>query len=652
MRIRIGKAEFEYFQGFKAKTVDFQYRDAAALGENGAGKTSLADGVFWVLWDKNSAGDKKFGIRPVITNHDSPQYGEPIRGLKVKVGIALLINGEVKQFRKEQHEVVKEVDGEKRYSYPNKYWIDDYAMPENKYKKAVEDIMPSDIFKMLTDLDFFNNDDKCKRTKRREMLKDMAGDIPQPPGHDDLIAKLNGHDLDAYKKNLTDRKKLYEDERHDNGVCIGEKQRDLNEYAQNIGDGEKELRAKRENAQGDVKKLDKDIQSLRDSEKERQALFDKVNHLTCERGHRESVLKNQTGPVDDLLAERAELERKHADRTQELVSLHNLIHQAKTAIESYQNQIDQSTLTIKSIRDEYANADSPNCSLCGQVWPIDKPKPGLSDIEARGNKVKAAIDDTKQKKADLQDELNKLIASDFAKVEELKAAESDKNARIAEIDKAIKDRPEPNPAEDAEWKELTAKIAKVKAEIGEPVSEQLDKYNADRDAATMQIAAFDKALARFDTIKEAKERVVELEAREKELSQLIADVNGELDEVKQFKVTQSKMIEAKVNGMFEHITWRLFEYYQNGDINDQVCVALLDGKPYPSLSDGEKMFANNDAANTLSDYYGVEVFRFVDHAESMTMPIEAESQVIRLFAKPGVKELAIEVEQEAGKAVA
>ena len=121
MRIRIGKIELEHFQGFTQKTVDFQYRNAKARGKNGAGKTSIADGVFWVLYDKNSAGDKNFGIRPVCTDENSPKFCEPIRGLIVKVQVQLCIDGRVTVFKKEQHEVVNEINGRTIYSYPNKY---------------------------------------------------------------------------------------------------------------------------------------------------------------------------------------------------------------------------------------------------------------------------------------------------------------------------------------------------------------------------------------------------------------------------------------------------------------------------------------------------------------------------------------------------
>jgi len=656
-RIRLGKIEFEHFQGFTQKTVDFQYRKAIARGKNGTGKTSIADGVYWVLYDKNSEGDTKFGIRPVYTDENSPKFCEPIRGLIVMVKFDLCIDGRVTVFKKEQREVVKEINDRTIYSYPNKYWIDDFAMPENKYKKAIEDIVPTDIFKMLTDPDYFNNEKKFKWPERREVLRDMSGDIPEPAGHDDLKAKLKGHSLDDYKKVLTDSKKLYEDEQHDNGVLISDKRKYLKDNVPNADDDEVTLRAKRENAQEDVVKLDKEIQILRGKEKERQDSYKQINEINEKLLHRENIVKNQSGMVDSLNDERASLEQNHADRTQGLVKLQNLIQQGKSAIESAENQIAASLVTLADIKDEYKKAkDKPadeKCFNCGQKLPAEqiadaenKRQTALGNIEARGNRVKAQIADTKAKKAALQDELNKIIAEEKTLVEELKADKAAKDKRIAEIAEEIKNRPQAKPEDDEEWRHLAAERQKINDSLGEPVSEQLEKIQADRDAKTEVIAGLDKALARFDTNQETKDRLTELDGKEKKLAQLIADVNAELDEIKQYKVAQSRLIEAAVNGKFDHVTWRLFEYFQNGDLNDQMCVCLLDGKPYPGLSKGEKAFANNDVQNTLSDYYGVELFRFLEDAGEITLPIETESQLIKLEAVRSINELEVMVEKD------
>ena len=274
----------------------------------------------------------------------------------------------------------------------------------------------------------------------------------------------------------------------------------------------------------------------------------------------------------------------------------------------------------------------------------------LNDIKARGDRYKKNVDDLGKVLAELAHNLDELITKKEALVEELKTAEVAKNKRMAESAETIETRPQTDPSGDAEWQKLTTQIETIQAELGEPVSEQLDAIEAEKGLADELLRQMDESLAKWDVNEDNKARIAELDARQKVVAQLIADVMADLDEVARYKLAQSQMVETAVNGMFKYVTWRLFEYYQNGEINDQVCVALLDGKPYPDLSKGEQVFANNDVINTLGDYFAAEVFRFVDHAESVTLPIEANSQVIKLRAVVGVKEL--EVEVEAGKAVA
>lgn len=665
MRMKYLNLKLENFKCFKSKEVDFQGRNASVAGENGMGKTTLKDSVSWLFYGQDSSGRSAFAVRPLDADNNL------IRGLVVTVELTMLLNGEAKTFRKEQHE---KIDKDGKFSYPNKYWIDGFGMKEGEYKKALENIIPENIFKMLTDLDHFNNDKKLSRIERRKMLVELGGRIGEPPGFEGLIAKFNGHPVEDYKKVLTGRKKLFEDERDSNITRIDEKQLQLDNYAQ--PDNTADLETKRGKIQESIANLIKQRTELIASQKERQEHIEKKNSLIEERLHRESVVKNQSGPVDELLDERAKLETEHADKTQELVGLQNQIRSVCTSIESAKNDIAQSLLTLKSIKAEYKAAKESSCrisvnertarhasgcKLAGDElrniateYLQDRDKllqATIKDIEERSDKMMKSVDERKTHLLKQQELLAKLVDKQTTMVEELKTAEQTKNARIAEITVTIKNRPEPNPADDKEWQRLTAEIEKVKAQIGKPISEKLERIERRKQAAEDELGQICKTLAAADSIKDAEARIVELEARQKELAQLIVDVNAELDEIDQYNLAKSKMVEEAVNGKFRHVTFKLFEYYQNGEIKD-CCVAVLNGVEYPDMSDGQKIFCGIGCINTMSDHFGVEVPVFVDHSESLTLPIEAESQVIRLVAKKGVKELEITLEgaQEEGKA--
>jgi DNA repair exonuclease SbcCD ATPase subunit len=641
MQIKLNTIKLENFKGQKSFEFSPDGQNASIQAENGVGKTTIYDGWLWLSFGKDSNGKADFNVRPLDENN------EPIKGLVVAVEADIAVTGNPHVIlRKEQHEKI--VKGQLK-GYETICSIDEVPKKVSEFQEFITNLCPEELFRQLTDLEYFNG--KMHWSARRKVLLDVAGKIPKPAGFERLLSNLDGRSLDDYEKVMKDRKRAYDDERKDINPRIDELQRGLDEYVQD-SKSEANLRKQRTNAQDAIDALNKQRDELLASEKQRQKLIDQINHLTCEKLHRESQLKNDTSGQKKLLDERANLEREHANKTQELVDLQNLIRQAKSAIDSAQNQIESSQLTLRQIRDEYKKVDSPNCSLCGQEWPMDKPKPGLADIESRGNKVKAAIDDTKARKADLQDELNKLLAEEKAEVEELKTAESAKNKRIAKIDEALKNRVVIDPGTDDKWIGINSEIEKLQKQLGKPVADQLEEIESNVKIAQEKLNEINTSLNQADSIEKSRKRIGELEAREKELAQLIADTEKEIDRIMQYKMAESKMIEAAVNDRFRHIKFKLFDYYLNGEINDKVCEAVLNGVPYPDMSSGQKILAGIDVINTLSDHYGVSVPLFIDHAESVTYPIEADSQTILLRAVPGVKELQVSIAKEAGKAVA
>jgi hypothetical protein len=70
------------------------------------------------------------------------------------------------------------------------------------------------------------------------------------------------------------------------------------------------------------------------------------------------------------------------------------------------------------------------------------------------------------------------------------------------------------------------------------------------------------------------------------------------------------------------------------------------------MSTGQKIICGVDVINVLSEHYVVSVPLFVDHAESLTLPLEAKSQTIELYAEEGVDELQVEIKAKERTAAA
>jgi hypothetical protein len=619
MELRLRNLILENVKGLKSFDFSPDGQNALIRAENGKGKTTVYDGWLWLLDDKNSDGKADFNIRPL------DEKNQPINGLIVAVEAELLINGETHVLRKEEHEHITKSG---KVSYPTECKIDEIPKLVGKYQEFIENLVPEEIFKMLTDLAYFNG--KMHWSARRKVLFDIAGKIPKPAGFETLLKNLNGRDIDDYKRVLTDRLKAYEKERDQIQPRIDELQRGLDEYVQNADEGK--LQKQRDGVQNTIDALNTQRDELLAAEKQRQKTIEEINRLTVARLYRESQLKNDTSGQKYLLDEKANLEKQFYNQQEKLRAVDNQIRTITADIESVQNSIEQSQLTLESIREEFKQVDTDTCPTCGQQWPQDKPKPGQADITKRGNSIKASINDYKKQRATLETQLLNLNEQQKNMAERLVIFKQEMDVRTAEIDKALKNRPEIDPATDKQWQKLTVDIEAKQKELGKPVLEQLDVIETNVKAAQEKLNEINKSLAQADNMKKAKARIIELEARQRELAQLIADTDGELDQIQQYKMQESKMISAAVNGRFKHVEWKLFDYYLNGEINDKVCDAVYQGVPYPDMSSGQKIFCGIDIINTLSDHYGVSVPIFIDHAESITMPIESDSQTISLRA--------------------
>jgi len=359
--------------------------------------------------------------------------------------------------------------------------------------------------------------------------------------------------------------------------------------------------------------------------------------------------------VDALIDERTTLELEHNALMQRFVNLLREIGDAKSPIDSAKKAVAEHLLKLTDIKADIKLAEakppSETCYACGQSLPADKlaaneakQRNQIKALNAMADERKADIEDYQREKRKHEDNLNALLNRQAELLKELKIAEAAKNKRIEEINEKIKNRPEPDPSKDSEWQAMTQEITSLQAQIGEPVSKQLETIESEKGLADELLRQMNECLAKADSIKEAGERVVELEGKNRELAQKIADCEKQLDEIKNYTVAQAGMVEAAINGLFTHVTFRLFDYYQKGDIDDRVCEAVLDGVAYSDMSTGQKIACGIDCINALSMHYGVSMPLFIDHAESMTLPIEAEGQVIKLRAVKGVKELQVTLE--------
>jgi len=640
--IKLNKMIIENFKGIKGFQLSTDGEDTIIKAENGVGKTTIYDAFLWLLFGKDSTGRKDFDLRPLDRNSN------PIKELVVKVEAELSIAGMVHTFRKEHHEKVikKELRG-----FEAKCWIDDVPKKVGEYNEYISGIISEDTFKLLTDLNFFNG--KMHWSDRRKVLLDIAGEIENPAGFEDLFSALNGRTVDEYKKVLAEQKKRHVKERDETNPRIDEILRSL-EHPTDIDVDERTK--ERESLQKQTENLRVQRQALFGKETQRNAKLDLVNNLKAKKIEREAQLKNDTSGIQSLLDEKKQIEANFADNQQEVTNAQNAFNLKTTELEGKQNELKSLMVSLENIRSEFASADtakdSDTCYACGQKLPGNKlaenekkRQAKITEIIERGDKLNQRVKEVKAAISSLEAELKELkLAQENARKRLLVAQES-KTQRFAVIDEAIQANQTTPPEKDEQWQKIIAEIAVLEEQVGPPVSEQLNAIETQRIAKQNEIDKLNETLAQADRLEKDRTRVQELETKEKDLSEKIAEIDGTLDQIKQYNMAYSKLIESSVNDKFKYVTFKLFDIQLNGEIDDRVCEAMLNGVPYMDMSTGQQIIVGIDIINVLSEHYDLSVPLFVDHSESLTLPLEANSQTIKLYAAKGVKELQVEVVQ-------
>jgi DNA repair exonuclease SbcCD ATPase subunit len=626
MKIRLNNLRGENVKGVKKFEMELDGENAVIVAENGVGKTTVYDAFLWLLFGKNSEGKTDFEVRPL----DSAK--QPIKGLVVVAEAELDVDGRVHIFRKEQHEKV--VKGQLR-GYETLCWIDEVPKKVGEYQTCIAELIPEDIFKLLTDLSYFTS--KLHWSKRREVLLDIAGEIGTPKGFNELLSALNGRSIDQYKQVLAEQKKRYTKEREEINPRIDEIQKGLTEYA---GTDTKGIEKARSGFRKDMAKLDEQRSQLFAQEKKRQEAIQLINILESKKIQREAELKSDVGNITNLLDEKAKLESAHAEAKSKAILIQAQLTGKLSEVEQHQR-------SLSSVRDEYNKAaeakTDDTCYACGQKLSANKlkaieqkRKEQLKQIIEKGNQLKEQVDKCK---AEIEELTGKFREAGTT----VKNAEIAKTNRTAEIDKQIASRETIPPESDKTWRIFDDQIKRTRKEIGEPVSEQLQQIDNKRAEFQNSISQLDKALAHADQIKQSKTRITELEAKEIDLAQKIADVEKQIAEIEEYAASESRLIEEAVNGRFKHVEFKLFDQLLNGGL-EPCCEATYKGVPYADLSTGQQILVGIDIVNVLSGHYGVSVPMFIDHSESLTIPIETETQTIKLFAAENVKELKIERE--------
>lgn len=676
MRMILKSLHMENFKGIKSLDVNFSNK-TSIKGQNAVGKTTIFDAFTWLLFNKNSAGEEKFNVRPL------DEHNNKIHNVEIKVVAVVSVDGKDVELSKTQKENWVKKRGTNTVSLqgnPNSYEIDGYPKSEVEFKAYVSGLAQSEeMFKTLTNPQYFSS---LKWKEQRDILMKLTtevsdvelaktdtkyapliGELEKAPSTDDIRAKFSKALTEWKKKQAEIPVRIDEAEKSKVDVDVAEQEllkADLERKIEAVED-------RMENAGDEIDKL---------RGKEMQLQFD-MSGIT-------QTMNNE------LSAKRRELDNSKVDATREFNDLHNQIQTVENQIKANEKIIANTDAERKNLGVEYnaefakAFDETPYifdeskwvfdesttvCSLCGQKLPTDKIESLKADFEqkkadakaratkqledarkafddAKGAKLKDLIDKGDACKADIErlTKENTKLQEDIValKEQESKALtkQNDYAKQLSEISA------EADYSQNEEYVKLKAERDKILADINKLESEGADKLvndlKAEKSDLQAQLDEVNKVIAQVANNVAIDDRIETLRDEQKEIGQKVADQEQMLYLLEEFIRFKLDKVSESINSHFKTVNFKLFEMQINGGMKD-CCECTVNGVPYSTLNSGHRIVAGLDIIHSLSELYGVSVPIFIDNCESVSngnLP-DMDSQMICLYVSED-KELKVE----------
>lgn len=666
-KIELKEMTLTDFKGQPEKKVVFGHRTIVS-GQNGCGKTTLADAFMWVFCDKDYSLRSNPDIRPDDGRECLP-----------RVDIDLVIDGKPVSVSKYQKRTEsKPKDGKPgKVALSNKYEINGVPKAERDFKADLKERgFDFDNFLMLSHMEIFT---EKKDSDAREILfamskgegktdLDIAQTISNCVGLAHLLKTYKADEIKAM--NSATLKKADEQLKAIPNQIIGlekakvdvdtaelelqknalqEEITGIEEQISKAGNG-RASEIKAELSGLGIQKYALESKASDGISTKRTAIQIKINSLQSERNLTSSSLNAKTSELETLRENKKGILKTLQDSRTEYPKVKD-------------SEWDNSEL--KKIEAETFDEADTICPTCGQELPAEKvdelkasfeqkkqerigqqlkakekweqdKKHRLDEIIKTGNKASADMKEAHKKEETLTSE----IAGLTERLEQIKNSLDEKNKELEAIPA------EPDLSQNAEYQQILADIKAKEQELaslddGEEAKKQLDEQ---LKAKKEELAAVNQKIGEANNNVRIDEQIEKLEASRKEYSQKKADAQMILDELKTLSMAKNTALEDAVNQYFDGVRVKLFDTQKNGEVVD-ACIWYVQDKD----GNWKKLIGNANTAlsmkgkiaiiDGLQKFYGVSYPVFADYAAELDngslAGIKADAQLIFLKVAEG-----------------
>lgn len=648
MQIILKSLHIENFKGIKSLDVNFSNK-TSIKGQNAAGKTTIFDAFTWLLFNKNSAGEEKFNVRPLDKD------GKCIDNVEINVAAVLDVDGkEVELSKTQKQNWVKKrgTDTVTLQGNPNSYEIDGYPKSEADFKVYVSELAQSeDMFKLLTNPQYFSS---LKWKEQRDILMKLVSEasdvelaqtdsqyapllseLEKAPSTDDIRAKFSKALTEWKKKQAEIPVRIDEAEKSKVDVDVAEQELLKPDLERQIKEIELQMKSS-------SKVID-------DLEQQKFELQFEIND--CKRKANESLIKERrslddrkdeaTIKFNDLHKQISKLESEIVEKKKRIPALESeKAELGKQYMSEKEKAFDETPYLFDESKWKFDESTTV-CSLCGQKLPADKIEQLKTDFEEKKAKAK---EDAAERLKTIRESFNNHKVTELKRIDSLG---TDKKSEIetmkSDIEDAEKKLPElreqeteqikiknecikklselPEEADlstNEDYKALMKKDTDLQSQIDSVRVNSTDTSELESKKLELEAALEDAKTIIAQAAKnvEIDERIAQLQAEQKEIGQKVADQEQMLYLLEEFIRFKLNKVSESINSHFKTVNFKLFEMQLNGGMKD-CCECTVNGVPYSTLNSGHRIVAGLDIIRSLSELYGVSVPIFIDNAESL-----------------------------------
>ena len=642
--IKIMRLTLENFKCHRFLQLDLNGGNASIYGDNAAGKTSIYDGLTWLLFGKDSRGngEKNIEIKPLDANGEVKDH-EALTAVEA----VLDVSGDTVTLRRTYREVWATKRGSSTASYEgntSEYYVNGVPCKKNAFQDQVNQLVSEDNFRLLTSVSHFAAGISWQE-RRAELFKvagvlDDAQILASDERFQPLVASMGRLSLEDYKKKLLAEKRGFVGAKTEIPARISECKKTIDDIQGLDFAGAKakveELNGRKDSLNTQLLGLDNDGAQAEKRMQIREAQLE----LTALDNENQAYIRSQRGVTVDTDRLRFDLHN--------LKQRHSRTEQHIKNDESYISSCD---FSITRSREQWISTNSDvftggTCVSCGQPLPADKLQKAKESFETRKKKRLAEIEGSassfKEAKAQAEDRISRMqdekaqLETEICKLEQ----------KIREAEVAMGTAVQSMEGYDNHRALINSKIQQLSAELAEMVDSTMSyktKLRQEMAAIQAQITEQNLITSKEGLLDYSRQRIESLRQDAQNAAECLEAIERMLFLMDEYSRYKTRFVEDSINGLFRIARFRLFREQANGGVEDR-CDVVHDGIPYISVNNGMKINLGIDIINTLSAAYGVRVPLFVDNAESVTNLEKCGSQIVRLVVSENDKELRVNYE--------